>query len=210
VATPTVGESTASAQLAPTGSSDDANERWVEPTEMSAIEIVDVDLRTRPANSVNATSVVTVQNSASVEREVEVRFVLDGDLLAERVITAPAETRTNVTHSAIVSSSGEHEFAANVGADTAQETVRTFDFVVGVVEIDAAGEASNVTVADIGSTEDASTAEAAATDGGDSSGDGTNDGTPLAIAVIGLLVLAAVAAVIVAFQRDDEADEPEP
>jgi PKD repeat protein len=123
----------------PSGETDE-NEEFVEPSEMEEVDIVDVQLATAPANSVNATSIVTLDNPSTADQTVDVRFVINGDVVEERDVVVPAEERINATHSEIIEEAGTHEVAANV-ATTAGDgtTVRTFDFEVGVVELDEDG-----------------------------------------------------------------------
>jgi hypothetical protein len=99
-----------------------------------------VQLVTAPANSVNVTSIVTLENPSADDQPADVRFVIDGEVVEEREVVVPAETRMNATHSEIVDEPGTHEVASNI-ATTADDggTVRTFDFEIGIVELDEDG-----------------------------------------------------------------------
>lgn len=124
----------------PTGETGD-DDMWVEPADLPDLEIVDVHLETQPANSVDATSIVTLENHASESREATVRFVLNGDVIEESDVTVPGEERMNVTHTELVTDPGQHMFEANIATTTEQgELVRTFDFEIGVVEVDEDGQ----------------------------------------------------------------------
>jgi hypothetical protein len=101
---------------------------------------VDVQLVTTPANSVNATSIITLENPSGQDQPANVRFVIDGEVVEEREVVVPVEERKTVTHSEIIDEAGTHEVASNIAVETNDgTTVRTFDFNVGTVELDEEG-----------------------------------------------------------------------
>jgi cobalamin biosynthesis Mg chelatase CobN len=167
------------------------------------LEIVDVRLVTAPANSVNATSIITLENPSTVNQTANIRFILDGDVLEERDVEVPAGERINATHSEIVEAEGTHEFVANIATkNEAERTVRTFDFIIGTVEIDDSGTAVSSSSADPPSAAD-DNAKQVHTDETDNS-----SGFPLWIIVLVVAVLAAVVAVIAAIRRRNR-DQPD-
>jgi hypothetical protein len=132
----------------PTGGSA-PDERVVPATELSAVEIVEVELVTAPANSVNATSIVTLRNLAEDERTTDVRFVHNGEVLTEREVTIAGDEQRTVAHNEIVEEPGSHEFTANVATGTESSgMVRTYDFEIGLLEMDDTGEEVDSSSAD--------------------------------------------------------------
>jgi hypothetical protein len=184
----------------PTGDPDEG-EQWVEPTDLPAIEIVEVRLETAPANSVDATSTVALENTGASDRETEVRFVLDGEVVAEKTVDVPGGSRVTVTHTERIEEPGRHEFVSNVatvGADGT--TVRTFDFGIGVVELDSEGELASLDEpADAPSTAEPSVSHSEDTD--EETDDGFPIPTPAVVLLAGILLVAAVSAVVLAWGR---------
>jgi len=179
-------ETTTDAERKPSGETN-PGETWVEPSELQEVRIVDVRLETAPANSVKTTNIVTLENPFQTERSVDVRFVIDGDVVGEREVSVPAEQRINATQSVIVEESGTHEVAANVatkGDDGG--TVRTFDFMIGTLELDDNGDELASSSADPPGQRD--TDELTAEDGTDD--DGGSGVSPLV--VVGIIVLVAL------------------
>lgn len=92
---------------------------------------------------------ITLENIADVDQVVDVRFVLDGDVVHEERISVPGGERMNVSHSETLTEPGEYEFAANVGLSTDEESyVRSFDFDIGWTELDDGGHPVAVQQAD--------------------------------------------------------------
>ncbi|ACV12247.1 GLUG domain protein [Halorhabdus utahensis DSM 12940] len=186
---------TTDAERKPSGETN-PGETWVEPSELQEVRIVDVRLETAPANSVKTTNIVTLENPFQTERSVDVRFVIDGDVVGEREVSVPAEQRINATQSMIVEESGTHEVAANVatkGDDGG--TVRTFDFMIGTLELDDNGDEIASSSADPPGQRD--TDELTAEDGTDD--DGGSGVSPLV--VVGIIVLVALVLVGVYVRR---------
>lgn len=115
--------------------------QWVDPREIPDIEIVDVELTAEAANSIDVTGVVTLENQADVEQEVQVRFVLNGDVIAEESVKVPHNERVQVRNTERVSDQGEYLFSSNLAIETEEgELVRTFDFELGRIQLDETGE----------------------------------------------------------------------
>ena len=170
-------------QQRPSGETSE-DEEFVDPSEISDIEIVDVRLETAPANSVNTTSIITLENPSTEDQTVDVRFVVNGEVVEQREVLIPAEERINATHSEVVEDPGMHEVAANLATEEDGKTVRTFDFNVGTVELDESGEEVSSSSAEPPSDSD----QGDATDG-QQSDDG---GVTLALVLIGLVAVVAV------------------
>ncbi|MFB6250067.1 MAG: hypothetical protein ABEI27_00005, partial [Halobellus sp.] len=160
------------------------DEEFVDPSEISDIEIVDVRLETAPANSVNATSIITLENPSTEDQTVDVRFVINGEVVEQREVVVPAEQRINATHSEVVEESGMHEVAANLATEENGETVRTFDFRIGTVELNENGEEVASSSAEPPSGPD----QVDATDGQQSDAGGVT----LAPVLLGLVAVVAV------------------
>jgi len=160
------------------------DEEFVDPSEISDIEIVDVRLETAPANSVNATSIITLENPSTEDQTVDVRFVINGEVVEQREVVVPAEQRINATHSEIVEKSGMHEVASNLATEEDGETVRTFDFRIGTVELNENGEEVASSSAEPPSGPD----QVDATDGQQSDAGGVT----LALVLLGLVAVEAV------------------
>jgi cobalamin biosynthesis Mg chelatase CobN len=61
-------------------------------------------------------------------------------VVEEREVVVPGEERMNATHSEIIETSGTHELAATIAMSTeGGETVRTFNFEIGEVELSEDG-----------------------------------------------------------------------
>lgn len=117
------------------------DDRWVEPDELEAIRIIEARLETTPVNSVNATILITLENPADQTREAEVRFIRDGLQIDSQDVSLQPGEQLTVRTSEIVTEPGKHIFAANIGTTTdTGELVRTYDFEVGVVELDESGD----------------------------------------------------------------------
>lgn len=178
----------------PSGTTD-ADEQWVEPWELESVSIVDVELVTEPANSVNATSIVTLQNPTSEERTTDVRFIINGEVVAEQTVVVPAEQHHQVTHSEIVEQTGSHEFTSNVATRTpGEQTIRTFDFRIGSLELD-----------DQGTELDSSSAEPPAPESGTAALVETGDSTTL-LPAVGALALAILLAGGLYWRRQSDND----
>jgi len=122
------------------GDGGDENVVRTDPDQLPDLEIVDIELETEPTNSVDATSIITVENVADVAQETDVRFKLNGAVVAEETVRVPANERVTVTHTERVEEEGIHAVEASVGTTTETGTVvRTTDFEVGTVELDENG-----------------------------------------------------------------------
>ncbi|WP_136689387.1 GLUG motif-containing protein [Halorhabdus amylolytica] len=173
-----------------------AGERWVEPSELQTVNIVDVRLETEPANSVKTTSIVTLENPATIDRTVDVRFVIDGEVAEERAVTVPAEERLNATYTEIVETAGTHEVAANVGTETEDGGfVRTFDFTIGTVELDQDGTEIASSSADLPWLD--AQDESAAGESDDAVADDSDDGSGILHLIVGIGIVALVVVVLV-------------
>ncbi|CCQ35362.1 probable secreted glycoprotein [Natronomonas moolapensis 8.8.11] len=169
------------------------DEEWVEPSEFHAVDIVDVQLVTAPANSVNATSIVTLDNPSTDDQRTDVRFVIDGEVVEERDVVVPGTERVNVTHSEILEEPGTHESASNI-ATRADDggIIRTYDFEIGSVELDEDGtELASSSAVPPSGPDDADTGEAA------------NARGTLSFALLGLVALVAVILGALYWRRSD-------
>lgn len=126
-------------QRQPSGETSEGEE-WGKPSDISEVEVVDVRLETAPTNSVNTTSIVTLDNPSVANQTVDARFIINDEVVEQRAVVAPAGERMNATHSEIVEGAGTHEVAANLATKENGETVRTFKFTIGTVELDQSGE----------------------------------------------------------------------
>jgi hypothetical protein len=132
-----------------------------------------------------------LENPSTEDQTVDVRFVVNGEVVEQREVLIPAEERINATHSEVVEDPGMHEVAANLATEEDGKTVRTFDFNVGTVELNESGEEVSSSSAEPPSDSD----QGDATDG-QQSDDG---GVTLALVLIGLV--AAVAVILGALWR---------
>lgn len=118
----------------------DGSEEFVEASRLQEIRVVDVRLAPTPADSVNTTSGVTLENLSAQDQTVDVRFVTNDEVVETREVVVPADERLNATHSEVVGKPGTHEVAANLATEENGETVRIFDFTTGTVELGGSGE----------------------------------------------------------------------
>jgi 5-hydroxyisourate hydrolase-like protein (transthyretin family) len=114
--------------------------RWVDPRELPGLEVVDATLDAEEVNSVDVTSTITLRNPTATDREATVRYVLGGAVVGTETVTVPRGDERTVTHTERVVETGSYEFTANVATTVDGEVVRSFDFVVGSLDLKETGE----------------------------------------------------------------------